>query len=393
LEPGNGAIVLILSCVWLGIVVWLIVRAFNQRGLLRAVAPVEPPAEDAAPAVAIVVPARDEEANIGRCLESLLAQTYPASRLRIVMIDDQSADATVAIASALAQRDPRLKIQRSPPLPPRWVGKSHACWIGARAVAADGGCDWLCFIDADVWAEPALIASAVAAAASHKLDLLSLTPRQQLQSFAERLVMPCGLYLLAFTQDLRVVQSPDSKETTATGQFMLVRRSAYEAAGGHAAVYGAICEDLLLARLLKRSGRAVLLMDGNRLLTTRMYAGWSSLWIGITKNLVEMLGGAGRTTAIAAAALVLAWAAWLIPAADGIGCARDVAGACTALVPGLIGSAAAFGLHIAGAAYFGIPLWYGLLFPLGYGVGACMAIDSIRRRWRGRVSWKGRTYP
>jgi chlorobactene glucosyltransferase len=384
---------LILSCAWLGIVAWLITRAFNQRGLLAAVAPAVPPTEEDAPRVAVVVPARDEEANIGRCLRSLMAQTYPPSRLRILVVDDQSADATVAIAGALARHDSRLTIQRSPPLPPRWVGKSHACWIGARAVAAEGGCDWLCFIDADVWAEPELVASAVAAARSKNLDLLSLTPRQQLESFAERLVMPCGLYLLAFTQDLRVVQAPDSKETTATGQFMLLRRTAYEAAGGHAAVYGAICEDLLLARVLKRSGRAVLLMDGNRLLSTRMYTGWSSLWVGITKNLSEMLGGARRTAAIAAAALVLAAAAWLIPLADGIGCARDVPSACTALVPGLLGSAAAFGLHIAGAAYFRVPVWYGLLFPLGYSVGAGMAIDSIRRRWRGRVSWKGRTYP
>jgi chlorobactene glucosyltransferase len=374
-------------------VAWLIARAFNQRGLLAAVAPRAPPTEDDAPRVVIIVPARNEEANIRRCLQSLMAQTYPASRLRVVMVDDQSADATFAIADALAQRDPRLKLQRSPPLPPRWVGKSHACWIGARAVAAQGASEWLCFIDADVWAEPELIASAVAAASAGNLDLLSLTPRQQLHSFAERLVMPCGLYLLAFTQDLRVVQSPDSKETTATGQFMLVRRDAYEAAGGHAAVSGAICEDLLLARLLKRSGRAVLLMDGNRLLSTRMYTGWHSLWIGISKNLSEMLGGPRRTAAIAAAAVVLASAAWLIPLVDGIGCAHDVPLACAALVPGLIGSAAAFGLHIAGAGYFGIPVWYGLLFPLGYSVGACMAIDSIRRRWRGRVSWKGRTYP
>jgi chlorobactene glucosyltransferase len=384
---------LILSCIWLAIVVWLIARAFNQRGLLVAVTPTAPPPADSAPAVAVIVPARNEEANIERCLQSLMTQTYPASRLRIVMIDDQSADATVAIADALARRDPRLKIQRSPPLPPRWVGKSHACWIGARAIAAEDAPEWLCFIDADVWAEPELIAAAVAAASAENLDLLSLTPRQQLRSFAERLVMPCGLYLLAFTQDLRVVQSPDSKETTATGQFMLVRRAAYEAAGGHAAVCGAICEDLVLARLLKRSGCAVLLMDGNRLLSTRMYTGWSSLWVGISKNLSEMLGGPRRTAAIAAAAVVLASAAWLIPVADGIGCAHDVPLACTALIPGLLGSAAAFGLHIAGTGYFGIPVWYGLLFPIGYSVGACMAIDSIRRRWRGRVSWKGRTYP
>ena len=94
-----------------------------------------------------------------------------------------------------------------------------------------------------------------------------------------------------------------------------------------------------------------------------------------------------------AAAIALAWAAWLIPLFDAWGCARRATAACWALAPGLIGSAAAFGLHIAGASYFGLPLWYGLLFPLGYTAGAFMAIDSVGHRWRGRVSWKGRTYP
>ncbi len=380
-----------MSWIWLAAVIWLIARAFQQRGLLQTLQAAEPPPADRASKVAIIVPARDEAANIDRCLRSIVAQTYPASSLRIVVIDDHSADRTFAIASALIQTCPQLRVLRSPPLPPHWVGKSHACWIGARAVADDT--DWLCFIDADVWAEPALIASAIAAAGAEALDLLSLAPRQELQSFAERLVMPCGLYLLSFCQDLRAVQARNSSEVTATGQFMLVRRVAYEAIGGHAAVRGAICEDLMLARLLKRSGSHAILQNGRRLLSTRMYRGWSTLWIGIAKNLSEMLGGPSRTIAIAVAAVALAWAAWLIPLRDALHCAQGSSGSCIALFPAALGSAAAFGLHIAGAFYFGIPPWYGLLFPLGYSAGALMAIDSVRRRLSGRVSWKGRTYP
>jgi chlorobactene glucosyltransferase len=117
------------------------------------------------------------------------------------------------------------------------------------------------------------------------------------------------------------------------------------------------------------------------------------LWIGISKNLVDMLGGPRSTLAIAAAATVLAWSAWLIPAVDALSCTRGVPYSCLALLPAAIGSAAIFGLHIAGTSYFNIPVWYGLLFPLGYTAGAFMAIDSVRRRWRRRVSWKGRTYP
>jgi chlorobactene glucosyltransferase len=382
---------LILSLIWLAAVVWLIMRALGQRNLLRQLETVEPPPADQAPDVAMIIPARDEAANIARCLSSLVAQTYPAARRRIVLIDDHSSDATLAIATALAQDCPQLAVLRSPPLPPHWTGKSHACWIGARTVARD--VEWLCFMDADVWAEPSLIASAMAAAGAERLDLLSLAPRQVLESFAERLVMPCGLYLLAFCQDLRRVQARDGSEVTATGQFMLVRRSHYEAIGGHAAVHGAICEDLMLARLIKRAGGYALLQDGHRLLSTRMYRDWSTLWIGIAKNLSEMLGGPPRTLAIAGAAIVLAWAAWLIPLRDALHCAQGSSGGCIALAPAIIASAAAFGLHIAGASYFTIPLWYGLLFPLGYSAGALMAIDSVRRRLSGRVSWKGRTYP
>src|SRR5262249_41172289 len=195
-QPSRGDVTvdLLLSSIWLVVVIWLIARAFQQRNLLPRLEPDDPPPADRAPKIAAIVPARDEAANIDRCLRSLVAQTYPASRLRIVVIDVPSRDHTFAIASALAKTYPQLTVLRSPPLPPHWVGKSHACWIGARAVEEDT--NWLCFVDADVWGEPALIASAVAAASADALDLLSLAPRQELQSFAERLVMPCGLYLL-----------------------------------------------------------------------------------------------------------------------------------------------------------------------------------------------------
>lgn len=99
------------------------------------------------------------------------------------------------------------------------------------------------------------------------------------------------------------------------------------------------------------------------------------------------------TGGIALAAITLASAAVLIPLADTLGCARGSAADCLALAPASVASAAAFALHIAGAAYFAIPLWYGLLFPLGYCAGALLAIDSLRRRLLRRVTWKGRTYP
>lgn len=378
--------VLWISIAWFGLVAWLILRAVRQRGFLRPLAIVSRPAREHAPRVTVIVPARDEESNIGPCLHSLIMQDYPAEQLEMLVVDDESADATFAVASAVAKTDARVRVLRGPPLPPHWLGKSHVCSIGAAAASADA--QWLCFLDADVRAKPALIASAVAAAAAAEIDLLSLAPHQELKTFAERLILPCGLCLLAFFQDLRRVQARHGNDATATGQFMLVRRSRYEAVGGHAAVRAAICEDVALARRIKQAGGHVVLLDGTRVVSTRMYTGWGTLWPGFAKNLVDMLGGSSSTLRVAAIAVVLAWAAWLVPLMAADSCSRGTG--CIALAPALAGSGAAFGLHVAGALYFDVPFWYGLLFPLGYTAGALMAIDSVWRRWRGMVTWKGR---
>jgi chlorobactene glucosyltransferase len=382
----------LLSVAWVAIVTWLILRAVNQRGLLPRLAPVSavPPTDNAAPHVTIIVPARDEAANIGRCLRSLVAQDYPARQFSIIVVDDHSADDTAAIVRNIAATHPQLSLLPSPPLPPRWTGKSHACWVGARAAAPAS--EWLCFLDADVWGERELLASAVRAATQQHLDLLSLAPRQELKSFPERLILPCGLILLSFTQDLHKVQGQAASGVTATGQFMLIRRGVYEALGGHAAVSGAICEDLEIARRLKQSGRAVLLMSGGDVVSTRMYTGWRTLWPGLAKNLVDTLGGARSTLTLAVIAVILAWAAIAVPLVDAIGWAQDAPTAWAGLLLALAGSTSAFALHIAAARHFRIPFYYGFLFPLGYTIGAIMAVDSVRRRARGRVVWKGRIY-
>jgi chlorobactene glucosyltransferase len=380
---------LLFSSLWLAVMAWLIARAFQQRGLLPRLDAAAPPASDHAPRIGVIIPARDEEANIGACLGSLLAQDYPQDRLHVVVVDDHSADATAAIVDDLARRHGHLTLLRSPPLPVRWTGKAHACAVGARA-APD--CEWLCFIDADVTAAPAALSSAAHAATVRSLDLLSLMPRQELKSVAERLILPCGLILLSFLQDLRRSQARSGREVSATGQFMLVRRAAYDAVGGHTAVCSAICEDLEFARRLKQSGHTVLLMGGDGVLATRMYTGWATLWPGLAKNLVDTFGGPAATLGVAAAAVILAWAAYLLPLFDLWTLYRGGDGALSALLLALAGSGAAVGLHVAAAFHFRIPFWYGFIFPLGYTIGALMALDSVHRRLSGRVVWKGRIY-
>ena len=380
----------VLSFGWMALVFWLILRAYGQRGLLPVLQPAATAIRDP-PNISVIVPARNEAHNLPHCLDSLLHQDYPQERLNIIVVDDNSTDATLAVGHRYADESRNLAVIECPPLPPRWCGKPHACWIGAKMSRAED--EWLCFIDADVQAECALISSAVAAARSQELALLSLAPRQRLGSFAERLIIPCGLFLMAFSQDLETVQSPKSDQVTACGQFMLVRRQAYRSSGGHAAVHHAICEDIELARLIKQAGGRVVLQDGKSLLAARMYTGWKSLWTGLSKNLVEMLGGHAATVITVLLVLLASLATVLLPTIDGIRCARGVSPDCVALVPALAGTAAAAGLHIAGALYFRTPFWYGLMFPLGYALGACLAVESLRRHWRGKIIWKDRSYP
>jgi chlorobactene glucosyltransferase len=320
----------------------------------------------------------------------MLGQEYPTEQVRILVVDDDSSDRTAEMVRFLSRQDPRLKLLSARPLAAGWKGKPHACWIGANAVPDD--VVWLCFLDADMRGHPLLLASAVCAAVDVGADLLSLAPRHELGSFAERLMIPCGHYLLAFTQDLQKIQSPGSGDAVATGQFMLIARGAYRAVGGHSAVRSQICEDVALARLLKRRGYRVLLQDGSAILATRMYSGWSTLWPGIAKNLPEMLGGPMRTLCTAFLAVAAAWASLLLFAVDLLAWWNGSQLAYLALIPALCAVVATFALHCAGAAHFRIPLWYGLLFPLGYAVGAIMAADSLRRRAVGRIAWKRRIY-
>lgn len=383
-------VLLPLSALWLALVIWLIARAVRQRSVLAGVPASTPESGATAPKVAVIVPARDEAANIAPCVESLSAQQYPPDCLALIVVDDDSSDATPAIVAALARQDPRIVLCRTSPLPPGWKGKVHACCAGVAAAPADA--QWLCFLDADMRAAPQAIASAVEAASARKLDLLTLAPRHELKSFAERLMLPCGLYLLGFYQNLEKIQAPQSDAVVATGQFMLLRRTAYDAVGGHAPVRDAICEDVELALLMKRRGYRVLLMDGNALLTTRMYTGWSTLWPGFAKNLIQLLGGPVRTVLAAPVVVVLAWAAVCLPLLDLAAVLHGVSGAPLALGLATLGSAAVVGLHVGGAVHFRIPWWYGLLFPLGYTAGAAMALDSVRWRITRRVHWKGRVY-
>ena len=380
------------ACLYLAVVVLALWRAVRQLGCYETVARLSPASGDESPSVAIIVPARNEADHIADCLDGLLRQDYPCDRLTLTVVDDGSTDGTRQCIRRLASADRRLRSIEVDELPTGWTGKSYACWRGALAASKDGAA-WLCFIDADTSAAPALIGSAVGIARQRGLAMLSLEPFQELTTLLDRLVVPVGLFAIAVTQDLRRTSSAAHPEASVNGQFILIRTDAYFAAGSHFAARGEICEDGALARLVTQAGYSLAVLGAERLIRTRMYSRAAEVWEGLSKNVTETLGGSGRGLAVAAAGVLVGWASLLLPITIGLDAAAHPEPArYLALLVASLASSAVYATQIALARHFHIPGWYGLLFPLSCSIAALIVVNAALARHRGRAAWKGRTY-
>lgn len=236
------------------------------------------------PLVSIVVPARNEEGKIGRCIESLLAQDYP--NFELIVIDDRSTDKTGEIIESYAQGDSRIKYVKGKDAPSGWIGKCNAL---AHAVGYASG-DWFVFTDADTCHLKNSISDSVSHAIKHKIDLVSFLPMQELGSFPERLIMPVLLSGFLIGDPFHAVNDPKQSQAYAHGQYILCRRSSYLALGGHQSVRDEIVEDHALARVFKEKGFKIEVADGRTLYSVRMYTDLTSLWYGWTKNLYSFIG-------------------------------------------------------------------------------------------------------
>lgn len=349
-----------------------------------------PPAPESV--VSVVVPVRNEAANIERCLRSVFAQRHRA--LQIIVIDDNSTDATPNILARLQGEDARLVVLDGKPLPAGWTGKNFA--LAQTAAHIQG--EWVLFLDADTWLEPGAVSVAVAHSEERGLGLLSLVPRQRLSSFWERVIQPIVLLVIALALPLEAMADPRRPQVAyANGQFLLVRRAAYEKAGGHAEQRGAIVEDSALARAVKTAGYAVELADGRELLHIRMYRDLAQLWEGWAKNSFESMGR--RVDKVFALVTAVSIVTLLPPIIMLVALGRAVApgglDAAAALVSGVAALQTAFILFLAWRCNreADVPGRYTLAIPLGAAMFNALICYSAYRFVSGRgVSWKGRMY-
>lgn len=372
-------------------------RAPRLAPLLAAPEQAQPPQGS----LTVVVPAYNEAANIGPCLSSLLASVPPCSHWRVLLVDDDSSDDTVAIgrlaaAQALAEAGAvaeRFAVLAAGPRPAgeRWVGKTWPCSQAMEAVDSD----WVLFVDADVRLQPTALRRALGQALAEQADLLSMAPRLSCGCLAEWMVQPIMVSLLGLGFPIEAANDPDSAVAFAAGPFMLFRRSAYEAIGGHRALAGEVVEDLALARRIKDTGHRLRYLLGLDAAELRMYANFPALWEGWTKNWLLGLGGNVPKALGAAAVVALMFSGpWLLAptatiAALALPAERMLLLAALALA--VLGIGLQLALRLWMRSQFALPLRHWWLMGAGGMVVAAIGPVSVWRTRTGRGwTWKGR---
>jgi chlorobactene glucosyltransferase len=358
----------------------LIVRYATSRPRLA-----DYPPQTSGRLISVIIPARNEAANIETCVRSVLATMYHP--LEVIVVDDRSTDSTGDIVERLAassEAGGRLRLLRGAELPPGWFGKQWALVQGYRAARGE----LLVFTDADTAHAPELLPRTITALEGEGVDLVSVVSRQAMVTFWERLVQPhVFLALASRVGDLRRINRTRIVwDAIASGQYILTTRRAYETVGTHAAVRHTVVEDLALAQAYVRHDLDIFLVHATEYTTTRMYRSLAEIVEGWSKNLAV---GVPLTfppiPLIRRAAPYLMWLpalCWIVPPVLWI--ATGWAWAASTTVTSLVIWMAVYRAERA-------PIRYALLYPFGAGMVAYIMIRSALRGSR-KVEWRGRVY-
>ena len=334
------------------------------------------------PQISAIIPARNEEDNVVACVASLTAQPEIGE---IIVVNDQSTDRTAEILAHLSQTVPKLKVLESTSLPAGWIGKNHAAWLGAQA--ANG--EWLLFTDADTVHFSGSAARALDDAQNFDAALVSYSPEQITGSFAERALIPFIYCRLGRKFDFARLNDPSSPDAASNGQFLMIRRDAYEKIGGHQAVANAVLEDVALARRVKQAGFRLHFASGQGIAQTRMYRSFAAMWQGWTKNIYLLLGGT-RKGILQELLLAFPWPAIFFIAAGIIVQGRAGSWLDAIGILWLVGCHIAYGRELRRNRYSARFIIY---YVAGVCLYAAVVIASGWKYWRGKVLWKGREYP
>jgi glycosyltransferase involved in cell wall biosynthesis len=285
---------LLLALIWLAATLPLARHISEIADLTR---PEWKPSGDAAlPSLTIVVPARNEEAEIAPALRSLLQLDYP--NYKIVAVDDRSTDQTGQIMDRLAAEPAaqgKLRVIHVHELPAGWLGKLHAMWLGSHGSAAlrnasqQGNGEWLLFTDADCVFHPESLRRAVHYAIQTGADHLVLFPTAHMKTLGEQMLISFPQVMSSFAMRPWKVRDPKARDHLGVGAFNLIRRSAYEAIGTYEKLRLEVVDDIKLGESIKRAGLRQDVVCGPGLVTLRWGAGAAGIIGNLEKNLFAFL--------------------------------------------------------------------------------------------------------
>jgi chlorobactene glucosyltransferase len=236
--------------------------------------------------ISVLIPARNEEKNLPRLLESLMNQSY--QNIEILVYDDQSTDKTSGVVDSYRQLNPKIQYIKGTALPDGWIGKNHAC----HQLAQHAKGDIFVFIDADVWLTDDLLESAAAKLESEKLQLLSVFPDQMMKTPGEALTVPLlNWVLLSFLPLVIVKKMKNPVFSIAIGQFMMFDGQYYRKHQWHREAAHSIVEDLAIGRLVRKNRLNTGMYLSDRNIFCRMYTGFKESLYGFSKNIIQVLFG------------------------------------------------------------------------------------------------------
>ena len=327
--------------------------------------------------VSAIIPARNEEDRVAQAVRSLADQSEIA---QIIVVNDQSSDGTARVLAELAHEEPRLEVVEGAPLPEGWVGKNFAAWQGAQRAVGE----WLLFTDADAVLLPGSTAKALEDATANGASMVSYSPAQEMKTWWERALIPFIFCRLAQLYSYGAVNDPESPAAAANGQYLFIRRNAYEQIGGHESVRGEVLEDVALARRAKAAGLRLYFAPGKGIARVRMYATFADMWEGWTKNLSPLVTWAGQSE-FRELFVVIPWFALLLLALTLVWVPLGGVGLLL-----LSGRFAAYGAMLQRNRF---PRSSVIYYPVGVALYVAALLDSNWHYARGKVAWKGREYP
>ncbi|MGF1607280.1 MAG: glycosyltransferase [Rhodothalassiaceae bacterium] len=347
----------------------------------------DPPEPRDWPDVAVIVPARNEADTIQACLHSLAGQDYPGV-MRTILVDDGSDDGTAQRAQAV----PGVTVLTAPPLAPGWSGKLAALQHGVEHAQHDGAPPFFWFTDADIVHGPGTVRTLVAKALAEDRALVSLMVRLATRSFWEKLLVPAFIFFFQKLYPFPAVNNRQVATAAAAGGCVLVRAEALAAAGGLAAIRGALIDDCALAALIKQHGHGIWLGLAEHSRSLRRYRSLRAFWIMVRRTAFTQLDYRWSLVAATVAAMAVLYGVPL--AAAIVAVARLAAGTGGVEICGLLAPLAALaGVYAPTVRYHHLPLAWSLSLPIAAVLYTAMTVESAMAYARGTGgAWKGRVY-